>query len=474
MPAARLPLDKQREIARVLRETGSVRETARRCGVCENAVQRYRATPIAEPVPDAAEGLPDGTAALPDIVREMVEERKKSAAVFLTENVTTEGEKLLSDEEAGDTRTQEFVSDQRIRTLEDAIAFAEVDLSVWRVKRWSCGAWQQGMKLTTRDDKGRVLTEKPHKQTLWRVKVELERILPKPWHDATEALIERIAQHAPHYPKLGPVPPIETPHCWEIDLVDMHFGKLAWAAETGQNYDLRIAESVYRNAVLDLIRRAQGFPPEEIVMLIGNDFFQVDNKQSATTKGTRVDSDGRYAKIIDCGTAAKIWAVELLAPIAPVKLYWVPGNHDDQTSYHLAREIKAWFRHSDRVTVDCSPNPRKYHSYGDNLIGFTHGDKEKERSLPATMLTEAAHLIRPGQRREWHIGHHHRVRTCETVAVNEEDGVTVRRLASLTATDAWHNEMGYIGNRRAAEVFVWGRDAGLAGHFYVNARENVA
>lgn len=385
-----------------------------------------------------------------------------------------------SEEESddGNKRTVVLATGEFIKTEADAVRYAEVDTRIWRVKKWGCGAWQVGMKLKTWKEAPsgatRLIQEKPHTTNLWRVWIELERLAPKSLQEATEALIGQMERYSPRYPKLPKPKKLADPHLWEIDLFDVHIGKLAWRAETGQDYDLRIAEGVFRNALHDLIARATGFPAERILIPVGNDFFQVDNLQSATTKGTRVDSDGRYAKIIELGTASLIRGIEALVPIAPVDVLWVPGNHDRLASYHLCRELRAWFRHTGRVNVDVGANPRKYYEYGDNLIGFTHGDREKERSLPAIMLSEAADLLHKGQCREWHLGHQHRTKAWETTSVNEEDGVTVRRLASLSATDAWHHESGYVGNRRAAEVFIWGKTPGLSGHFYVDARESPA
>jgi hypothetical protein len=260
--------------------------------------------------------------------------------------------------EDGDTAKVQYLATRPIRTLEDALAYADVDTTVWRVRRWSATAWQSGMKLRTFDDKGKVAAEQPYVQDLWRVSMDLERILPKPWHDATEALIRRMMDHSPTYP----VPPVRQrpadPHLLELDLFDVHFGKLAWKPETGNDYDLRIAETVYKNAVLDLLDRAAGFAIDTILLPIGNDFFHVDNHTNTTTAGTPQDVDGRYAKMIEVGTLAVIWAIETLMTVAPVDVIHVPGNHDRLTSLHLAREIAAWFRSCDRVTVDYSPTDR--------------------------------------------------------------------------------------------------------------------
>lgn len=434
--AANLPEEKIAEIRTVFAECGNKAETARRCGVARAAVIRY--AKAIQPIDD--EGVQ-------------------------SERRDTEGDD-------GNSHHIDLSSDVQIRTQEDAIRHAEVDLSIWRVKRWSCTAWQVGMKIRRFDPtSGKVVGETPTKKSLWRVSIDLERLAPKAIQDATASIMAEMRLYSPKYPKLGSLKPIAAPHLWEIDLFDVHFGKLAWGAETGQDYDLAIAEQVYRNAVLDLLQKAQGFPCDRILFPLGNDLCHIDNQNSATTKGTRVDSDSRYCKVIATVRKSLIWAVELLSQHAPVDVLWIPGNHDQLASYHLADVVSAWFRHSDRVNVNLDPSPRKYYTYGDNLIGFTHGDKENPKALTGIMLAEAAGLIRAGQHREFHLGHRHRSQVFHTPKVNEDEGLTLRYLTSLTASDAWHHENGYVGSRRAAEVFVWGRTGGLTGNFYVNTRE---
>jgi hypothetical protein len=66
----------------------------------------------------------------------------------------------------------------------------------------------------------------------------------------------------------------------------------------------------------------------------------------------------------------------------------VPGNHDPQTSYFLAKVLEAWFKNAKDVEINTEPKPRKYFLYGVNLIGFAHGDDEPLRDLPSLMANE--------------------------------------------------------------------------------------
>lgn len=371
--------------------------------------------------------------------------------------------------EAGDQSVVEFASERQIITREDAERHAKVDLSVWYTDRWECTSWQVGMKLRTFSDKGNVVAETPVKEGLWRVKLYLKRILPQPFLDASKALFERMASHAPKYPR-APRQAQRHRYLIEIDLFDAHFGKLAWEPESGQNYDLKIAERVYQNAIEDLLEICSGFPAARFVLPIGNDFYHVDTMRSTTTAGTYVDADGRYAKIIAAGEAAVILAVDTLLAVAPVDVLWVPGNHDRVASYHLSRTLAAWYRNARDVTVDCSPKTRKYLRWGTNLIGYTHGCNEKRRDLPTIMAVERKEDWAQTTSREWRVGHEHRSRKTDTTSIDTHQGVSVRTLQSLAGTDSWHYEMGYVGTRNAAEAYIMGFDQGYVGHFNVQAR----
>ena len=362
----------------------------------------------------------------------------------------------------GGTDREAFIqldSPQRIQTLEDAVAFAKVDLAVWRVKSWECTGWEVGMKLREFDG-GKVKGERPITRPLWRVSLKLERLLAKPIHDAIATIFDRMKGHEPNYQSLSNrSTSIGEPHLCVVDLVDVHFGKLAWAAETGQDYDLKIAESVYRDAVQRIIHRTSGFRVAEWLMPIGSDFLHVDGLNGMTTAGTPQDVDGRIAKVLGTAFQAVVWAVEELAQYAPVYAVWVPGNHDRLLSWCLSQSLAAWFRSTDRVHVDYSPTSRKYHPFGKVLIGLTHGNQEKHSSLPVIMATERPHDWAASTVREWHVGHLHKARRVDYVGLDTHDGVPVRTLRSLSAVDAWHFRKGYVGTERAAEAYLYSRDS---------------
>ena len=257
-----------------------------------------------------------------------------------------------------------------------------------------------------------------------------------------------------------------------LSLADHHFGKLCWSPEAGTNYDLKIAEVLFRDAVDDLIAECAGKSVERWLFPLGNDLVHIDNSRNKTFNETPQDVDGRYAKIIETAEMSVIRAVERMAETAPVSVLWIPGNHDRTTSFHVARTVQAWFRNCPRVTVDVGPNPRKYFQWHRTLLGFTHGDQEKIATLPNIMASERPKEWAASDCRHWFLGHMHRSRKWLTQGGDAFEGTEIKVMRSLGGTDRWHHDNGYIGGEksRAAEVHWYGKTRGYSGHAIVNAR----
>lgn len=291
--------------------------------------------------------------------------------------------------------------------------------------------------------------------------------------DAINELAARIQKHSPNTPKLKYAKKVKDPHMLEVSVFDAHFGKLCWGEETGTNYDLKIAEQVYKQAVQDLNAKTQSFNVDKILFPIGSDFFHVNNPNNTTAKGTPQDADERLKKIFQVGHMAIVHCLDELSARAPVHVTWVPGNHDPDVSWYLAKTIEAWYRNNPNITVDATPTARKYIKYGMCLLGITHGNEEKHADLPTLMAQEAAQdwAATDGGHREWHVGHLHKRKETRFIAGDTHVGVPVKILPSLSGTDAWHYRKGYVKAKRAADAYLWSFKDGYAGHFVANARQ---
>ncbi len=345
----------------------------------------------------------------------------------------------------------------RIKTAEQAMKAAEVDTAEWFAEKVIIKKWE----VLRRDDKEPV--------QMFGVTVHLRRRVAKAAVDAVEMLCGRIASLSKRAPAKKYKPNGER-FMLEFSPFDTHFGKLCWARETGDDYDLAIAERLFADAleeILSYVPHLKGI--ERFVFPVGNDLFHTDTIDDTTTAGTPQDTDGRWAKMWATGQAACVRAINRMTQIAPVDVLWVPGNHDWKTSFHLAANLDAWYRNDENVAVDLNPSPRKYLKYGATLLGFTHGHEEKHQSLPTIMATERPDLWAATLFHEWHIAHQHRKRKLDFMSVDSHDGVVVRTLPSISGSDGWHHKKGYIGNR-AAEAYLWSFERGYAGHFSANVR----
>lgn len=357
-----------------------------------------------------------------------------------------------------------------IKTLDDLIRECKINLDEWKIVRhvankWDVTSWRKGYPETWEN---------------FQVKASFEKIVEvhqaKKLHEIFSELIKNYqppVTTAKFSPKTNSS--LKENNLLEITLFDLHIGKLAWAGEVGENYDTKIAYARFIDAINNLLQRAQGFEFSRIVFPIGNDFFNSDNMHNTTTAGTPQDEDLRWQKTFQLGCELLIHAIGILKTTGvPIDILMIPGNHDWERNYYLGTVLDAWFRKDDQVTIDNGANPRKYYSFGDVLLGYTHGKEEKEMSLPMLMAIEKPELWGQSKFREWHLGHFHKKKNMnytvldKTRTLNEENGVIVRYLSSLSGVEEWHFKKGYVGSYKAGEAFVWNDKAGMVAHLNFN------
>ena len=350
-----------------------------------------------------------------------------------------------------------------VRTVDEALEKAEVDTSVWEIKEPIVNSWPTSMK----DKDGN-----PKTVWNWQVKVKLQRKIPYASERSCEEFYKRLEKYAPKYPKIRHPKKLKNPHMLELCLFDAHFGKLAWRMETGQDYDLKIAEHVYLNAVKDLLDKASPYNIEKIVLPIGSDFMDSDNQQGETPKNqNKLDTDSRLFKVYHSAVVAVQKAIEYCRAVAPVEVVWIPGNHDPNTSWYMAREIAAIFTHANDVDVDYTPTSRKIITYGENGIMLAHGDEEAHRDLPIIQAAEDREAWGRTKYNEVHCGHLHKKKQVSFAGADTYGGgVVVRVISSLSSADLWLYRKGLHLTEKAAEAYLWGESPGLEAMFNASAR----
>lgn len=242
----------------------------------------------------------------------------------------------------------------------------------------------------------------------------------------------------------------------EIPAIELHLGKYAEELESGQNYDTEIAKSRFYEILRQILEMQEIVRADRCVVMIGNDFFNSDTVGNTTTKGTQQFNDIRWKSLFIVGLELyKDFFNTLRCRFNHVDVRLCQGNHDVMSSFYLYMALSAYYRLD--AIVKFEENYREYQCYrfGDNAIFFGHGDcniKRLVQSIPAEFYKEW------GETRfhELHLGHLH-----SQVAVDEGNGMIMRRISSPTAPDAWHYSERFIGAIPNHQIFLWHKTQGL-------------
>jgi hypothetical protein len=380
-----------------------------------------------------------------------------------------------------------FVTTKRVKTLADLIKVCEIDEKEWEIVSWECTKWEVGrkdkkvewhvkrgeVKKGAISDSGKIFVEPLYrvKAKLVRRKIESDLGLQK------DLILEEIKNFKPvdAFELLNKYSTIlsaqgddEKEYLLELSLPDPHFGKLAWRAETDDDYDLKIAETRFKKAIQNLLLRANLNTVGRILFPIGNDLINVDNRHNTTFAGTPQDTDCRFMKIIGIVKRILIEVITELSVIAPVDVVIVPGNHDTSTCFMIGEILDAFFHGNDRVNIDNVPKLRKYYKFGKTGIQLTHGNEEKHESLGLIFATEQPKLWYETKYRFCQLGHLHKNKKMVHTSVDEFQGFQVQIIPSLSGTDFWHKSKGY-NTLKQAKMFLYHPNEGLIGEFTTTA-----
>lgn len=351
----------------------------------------------------------------------------------------------------------------KIQTAAEAMEKAGLDPLMWEAVKVTPNHWEVACKVKDKDGVETVETK-----TLWQVKVVAQKRFTESIENSVDELAKRVFAGGLKLPTIRYKKAKADPSTLIIGLVDMHFGKLCWAPETGNNYDLAIAEELWHRAIDAAIKQCEGHDIRRIILPVGNDFGHTDNRAGQTETGTPQDADVRYEKAGIVQEMALLKAVERCRQTAPVHVVHVPGNHDRVTSWWLCRLLARAFAKKKHVTVDTSPKRVKYVQEGNCLWGFAHGDGPKAKSLKEMMPVEVPDLwAKSTACREWLTGHLHQQYATQSIGTHQQAGQTFRVLPSLCGTDAWHYANGYSMTPKATQNLLYSHDHGLSAIFHV-------
>jgi len=222
---------------------------------------------------------------------------------------------------------------------------------------------------------------------------------------------------------------------------DPHLGLYSFAPETGDNFDLKIAEDNLCEAVKRLVACS---PKSQTCILLNlGDFFHADSMDNRTSRsGHALDVDTRWSKVLRAGVRAMMTCIEAAAKKhEKVIVKNLIGNHDDHTSQMLGLSLALFYEGNERVEIHDDPAKFWFHRFHNVLIGAGHGDTCKPAQLPGIMATDRAEDWGKTRHRYFYTGHIH------TQNVTEFPGCTWESFRTMAAKDAWTAAKGYRSGR---------------------------
>lgn len=242
-----------------------------------------------------------------------------------------------------------------------------------------------------------------------------------------------------------------------IQIGDAHLGMLAHAAETSENFDLKIAETELCGAIALLIDEMPNC--ERIVLNDLGDFTHYDNMAAVTAaSGHPLDADGRISKMLRVYSRTMRFLVErCLKKCQHLDVLINQGNHSRVNDLWMRELLTVAYAHTGRVHVLDNDNVFTAYRMGNTLVMVHHSDKCPPGRLVGVMTSD---FRRDFGETEFHyidIGHVH-----HHFVSKEHPSVVIESWNHLAANDKWAHEAGYR-SRKAITVVLRSRTYGDLG-----------
>ncbi len=247
--------------------------------------------------------------------------------------------------------------------------------------------------------------------------------------------------------------------------IELHLGKLASKFDSKDAYDYKKALYRYIKMIIQAEQVVNLYKPKEVIMTIGNDFFNTDTEQNTTTAGTEQHNDTRFQQMISSGIAAHIWSIERMKKNCEVlHLMFQPGNHDFLTDYMLYMQLYYRYKDDPKVKISCDVKDLRFANakrWNNNLIIACHGkgpdgkplSDKKLSELPTMMFRDDAKAV---DHVVIHAAHLHNA----TERFIAENGVEVVRNGSPCGSSAWDAQNLYESDK-TAQAYVYDANKGL-------------
>lgn len=276
---------------------------------------------------------------------------------------------------------------------------------------------------------------------------------------AVEALKEEI-------PRVQPLPAplrgLNADLCNCYVITDYHLSMLSHHEETGDDWDMKIAEAT----LLEWFRQAIAQAPnaETGVFAQLSDLLHADGIEPLTPASKHLlDVDSRFYKVVRVVIRLLRQIIDmLLAKHKRLHIIMADANHDPVSQIWLREWLAALYENEPRITVDRSPSPYNAFEFGKVALFFHHGHKRKVENVAEVFAAQFRELFGRTKYAYAHMGHLH------SLHIKENNLMIVEQHRTLAARDAYAARGGWL-SARDAKVISYHREFGEVGRVTVNS-----
>lgn len=210
----------------------------------------------------------------------------------------------------------------------------------------------------------------------------------------------------------------------QIVHTDLHIERLE---HRNKNYLKEIDDRTMR-----LFEKLMKHNPDMLLYVNLWDYFNSDT-DSKTTRGTPQQNYLPERDSFRLWLEHQIALIKSLSAHIHTEVVYIPGNHDRSRLQSLSDAVDLYFAKT--LEVDSDNLERKYKTWGDNALGYCHGDGIKNKQIPLTMQQETK-LKKHNHFFKWH---------WHTRFVEELGSVLIQQLPSPAHPSAWEINLWHSG-----------------------------
>jgi hypothetical protein len=275
------------------------------------------------------------------------------------------------------------------------------------------------------------------------------RLDDEAWAEQIKLGVEAFISQTEKIPSPKPKPAtVDTDVIPWIQIGDAHLGMLAHEAETGANFDLKIAERELCTGISMLVDQSPRV--ERMVIQDVGDFTHYENMSGVTeASGHALDLDGRFPKMVEVYARVMRFIVDKALEKADfVDVIINQGNHSRTNDIWMATLLRHVYADGGRVSVLNNHSPFIGYRMGNTFVMCHHSDKCKPNRLASVMATDFSKDWGETDYRYIDIGHIH-----HGMVLKEHPGVHIESWNQLAARDKWAHDGGYRSRQSITMVF---------------------